>query len=98
MNLKGETKRENAELIVLRAFLNDIKESRGTSMYKLLKEANLKPNYYSSIDRNIRGKKGFRKVIKLSFIVYLSELFNYPFDLSKYMHLYKDEEAAEADK
>lgn len=83
-------KKENTDLIVLKAFLNDIKERRGISTYRLLKEANMKANYLNHIDRNLQGKTGFRKTIKLSFILYLSELFDYPFNLSNYIHLIED--------
>lgn len=83
-------KKENTDLIVLKAFLNDIKQQRGISTYRLCKEANMRPNYLNHVERNLKGKSGFRKTIKLSFVLYLSELFNYPFDLSKYIHLIED--------
>lgn len=87
MNLNDQLKQNNLDLIVLKAFLDDIKEAKGISIYKLLKDANLKPNYYNAILRNLNGRSGFRKNINLLFILYISKVFDYPFNLSKYYHL-----------
>lgn len=87
MNLNEHLKQNLVDIAVLSAFLDDIKRDKGITTYRLCKEANLKPNYYNELQRNLKGKKGFRKSINLLFILYISKVFDYPFNLSKYYHL-----------
>ena len=84
---KQTRKANNNDLIAFIAYFDDLAIYTGYSKYKLLKGANLPLTYYKEVKRYLNGKTTFRKHISAGLFIHLSLLYNFPFDLSKYMHL-----------
>ncbi len=77
----------NTDLIIFRAYLSDLKAEKNITTYRLLKECNLPHSYLYDLNRYLRGEDVFRKSIKLSLLIHISLIWDYPIDLSKYMYL-----------
>lgn len=77
----------NNDLIAFKAYFDDLQLYTSLSIYKLLKQANLPDSYYYQIKEYLNGRKIFRKHIPLAIVLHLSLLYNFPFDVSKYIHL-----------
>ena len=74
----------------LRVFLlwvNDICQFYGITEYRLLKEANMRCNFFADIRLQLNGKKKRRSNVSLYFLIHINLLYPYPLDLSKYLSM-----------
>jgi len=82
-----EKQTNNNDLILFKAFLDDLCSTLSISNYRMLKEANLPLSYYQDLKAYLEGKKRFRKNIKLSLIVHIGNVWHFHFNAYKYIHL-----------
>ena len=80
-------KPSNDDLRLFLAYWNDLKSVTNKTTYRLSKEANLRANYVSSIKGILKGKNQFNITFSLNILIRICIIHNYPFNLSKYIHL-----------
>jgi len=82
-----ETLTNDSDLILFKAFLDDLCSTLSISKYRMLKEANLPSYYYQDLKRCINHTTNYRKTIKLSLILHIGNVWQFHFNAYKYIHL-----------
>jgi len=80
----------NNDLRVFLAYISDLKDNKGLSDYRILVDAKMSKTYIYNCKRYLKGLEMFKPKISLNLIIHISQVHNFPFDLSKYLHVLED--------
>ncbi len=82
-----EPQTNDTDLLLFVAYMEDLTNSKGITMGEALRVANMRDNYVIQIKRYLIGKKEFRKKVSLSLLLHIAGVFDFPFDMGKYLPL-----------
>ena len=90
-----EIKHNLNDLRVFLAYIEELCSFKQISVYRCLKNANMQVRYVAQIKQYMKNPTKFRKRISLALLIHISVSNNFPFDLSRYIHLIEDNTATQ---
>jgi hypothetical protein len=78
---------DNTDLSLFLSYIETIKELKGITTHKLLKDAGIHTEMVTNIKYLLKGKKIYKPTLSIRLLLKLYSVYNVPFNLSDYIHL-----------